>query len=198
MSPTSGLSILLLAALVVLTAPPARAQFITKEYVQASSATITSKLGVGTGVVSTGIDVRGGSITMERYLVEVYLASATQTGNGTTVSASTWYDVPGAIAGFNLPRTMVVHMRAYGTANSTGGTHCGMRFNVDGTPYGDASWGDVIYFPNGGWMAWTMEREVSLAAGSHQVRVQMIANFANGCLTYPDSYSAARLRISGR
>ncbi len=191
---------LLLAAGLFLTAAPAGAQLAAGTFIAASSATISGNLGVGTDAAAAKVDLRGGSLTMDEALVEVFIGSATQTGSVTTGSVQVWSAVTGASVGFTLARTMTVRMQAHGAAYAAPGGHCGFRFTIDGTGQGNVSWGDVLVWSGTGnqWSTWVMEREAVLASGAHTITVQQVGNVASGCTSDPNDYSRARLWLYAR
>ncbi len=153
---------------------------------------------MGTDSAASRLDVRGGSITVERGAVEVFLASATQTGSITTGGVQVWSPITGVTAGFNLPRAMVIHMRGHGAANPISGAHCGFRFMVDGVGQGNVSWGDTVFYATAGWSSWSIEREVALASGVHTISMEQVSNVSAGCITSSNAYSATRLWIYAR
>ncbi len=134
------------------------------------------------------------------------LGTASQNG---VLSTTVWADVPGATVNVTIPAGATLRLRSNGGVHAPGPlpyTHCGFRFVIDGTPYGDGTWGDVITGVNVSgsgsayWEAWSIQRDVpSLTAGTHTVNVQMTGWGASYSPCYMDgnSYSAAKLIVEG-
>jgi hypothetical protein len=135
--------------------------------------------------------------------------TAQQTGTVTTTGLQ-WTSVPGTTINFSLPRNATADLEANGSISGVVGnysknlSHCGLRFLVDNTAYGDSDWGDVIVacgvYPNAyvGWNCpWSMRRTLQLGAGNHFVTVQQTGwvGYTNGCTSSAADYSAARLRV---
>lgn len=133
---------------------------------------------------------------------------AEQIGAPLQVLGTTWTALPGVQVTFaaSVPSSAV--LAASGSvlgvpgASSNVGT-CGFRFVVDGVPYGDATWGDRLIQCGApgttapGWCSWTMQRVVTLAAGSHAIAVQQVGYSPTaGCQSGGGSYSDAKLLVS--
>lgn len=125
------------------------------------------------------------------------LGSAAQTADLTTVGG-TWTDIPGLTLTFTLNVQKTVRMSAMGSVTWVVGSqatgHCGFRFVVNGTPYGNASWGDqIIQVYN--WTGWSVERYLPLVAGTHTIKVQQVgwSGTNAGCASNTQTYSAARM-----
>lgn len=132
---------------------------------------------------------------------KVQIGSGKQSAELKTVGQS-WTDIPGTKVDFTLTSAMTVHMSARGSVGVAAGSvsgstpHCGLRFVVDGTPYGNATWGDVIV-SIASWSSWSMERHLLLVPGAHTVKIQQsgYSGTDTGCHSYAEEYSAARLNI---
>jgi hypothetical protein len=139
---------------------------------------------------------------------------AQQNANLSTVGPNQGFvDVPGASVTATLPADGTLELDANGSVSGVQGnatpptaTHCGFRFVVDGMPYGDASWGDVIVGCGvssqtpGWWCPWTMRRSLAAKMGAHTVKVQQTgwSGTTAGCSSASAEYSAARLRVLAR
>jgi hypothetical protein len=138
------------------------------------------------------------------------LYTASQTA-GTPVSASggTWVSIPGASTTFTLAQGSVLDLEADGSVSGLGDAshtygHCGFRFVVDGTPQGDANWGDRIIGcavsnagSSGWWCNWSMRRTLSVGGGMHTVALQMggWSGTSAGCSSDGGAYSLAKLWV---
>lgn len=107
--------------------------------------------------------------------------SAEQTADVTT-SGSSWSTVTGVSVNFDLSEQKTVILRAFGSAKGTGGTDtyaaCGIRFVVDGTGLGDATWGNVLFnsyqvTTTFSWTPWYIEVVSSMTAGNHTIGLQL-------------------------
>ncbi len=135
--------------------------------------------------------------------------TATQTGAWTATGAANWAAVAGATTTFSVSSNATLEMSAdgsvYGIAgNGYLGGHCGFRFVVDGTPYGNGTWGDrIIGCPGSGnsntgswWCNWSMRRTLPVASGSHTVALEVTGWTPNsGCGSDGGEYSVAKLSI---
>jgi len=132
--------------------------------------------------------------------------TAQQTGV-VSVTGLQWTSVPGTTINFTLPRSSTIDLEAngsiHGLAGNTGNAaHCGFRFLVDNVAYGQDSYGDVIVGCGSGattsswWCPWLMRRTLQLGSGNHVVTVQQTGQMGTtaGCHSFPESYSATRLR----
>ena len=164
-------------------------------------------VGIGTNSPSDLLEVSGGNVSIDGFHPVVFMGSSYQTST-ITVNNTTWTDLTGARVAFNLNKTTMVRMRAHGSVMGSSGsltyTHCGFRFVVDGTPYGNTSFGDQLVGVGNtghpGWStSWHIEREVSLASGNHTVQVQMVGwtGSTAGCVCSDDDYTKARLWVEG-
>lgn len=135
--------------------------------------------------------------------------SATQTGSW-QATGGTWNDIAGASVMATATGNATLEMQAdgsvYGVAGNQGpGGHCGFRFVVDGTPYGNATWGDrIVGCPASGngstaswWCNWSMHRSLPVTAGSHTVQLQVAgwSGTTAGCGSDGGEYSVAKLAI---
>lgn len=101
-----------------------------------------------------------------------------------------WVDLPGTEITFMVPAGVTTRFNARGSVvpgvdaapGTSENTHCGFRVVVDGAPQGHPDWGDVILgcsepadvtAPAGWWCPWTLSRDVALAPGSHDAKLQM-------------------------
>lgn len=147
--------------------------------------------------------------TTSGFKPKVRIGSAKQTADISSVGTN-WKDIPGAAIAFNLEQRMTIDIRANGSANSTAGatygsTHCGIRFVIDGTPYGHLTWGDNIVGVSQCSAAaachtpWIATREIVLEPGPHSVRVQMTGwpGADSACTISSQDYSGARLIVEG-
>ncbi|WP_434386308.1 IPT/TIG domain-containing protein [Melittangium boletus] len=118
-----------------------------------------------------------------------------------------WTSVPGTTINFTLPRASTIDFEANGSIRGVSATtgndsYCSFRFLVDNVAYGDASYGDVIMGCGTGagtgglWCPWTMRRTLELGSGNHVVTVQQSGypGRTAGCASFPQEYSATRLR----
>lgn len=114
---------------------------------------------------------------------------AESTGKDVAVAGNqTWVDAQGASLTTKLWAQSLVYLRWTGTVRFAGGgnglCHLGQRFVVDGTPTGDATWGNAIMVQRGStrWHEpFDVELAMPLAAGAHTIGVQMTN--ANGYAT---------------
>jgi hypothetical protein len=127
------------------------------------------------------------------------LGSAMQSANLQT-TGGTWVDIPGLSISFTINEDRTIHMSALGSVSQVNGNqasgHCGFRFVVNGTPYGDPTWGDqIVQVYN--WTAWHTERHLPLVAGTHNVKVQQVgwSGTTAGCTSNTNAYSAARMTL---
>lgn len=135
--------------------------------------------------------------------------TGTQTGTWTATGLA-WKDISGASASFTLVGNTTLEMEAdgavYGIAGSNYlGGHCGFRFVVDGTPYGNATWGDrIVGCPGSGnantgawWCNWSMRRSLQLMTGQHTVQLQVTgwSGTVAGCGSDGGDYSLAKVWI---
>lgn len=132
--------------------------------------------------------------------------NATQTA-ALTVTGLNWANVPGLSTSITLPAAATVDLEADGSVTGIAGSgysggHCGFRFVVDGSPYGNSSWGDrLIGCPASSnslgawWCNWSMRRTLNLSAGTHAVLVQMTGwgGTAAGCASDGGEYSVGKL-----
>ncbi len=138
---------------------------------------------------------------------KVRIGSAKQTADISSIGTN-WKDIPGAAISFTLEQKMMVDIRANGSAGTTAGatygsTHCGIRFVIDGTPYGHLTWGDNIVGVSQCSAAaschtpWIATREIALEPGPHTVRVQMTGwpGADSACHISGQDYAAARLVV---
>lgn len=118
-----------------------------------------------------------------------------------TTTGGTWTNVPGVTMSIATTSDKIIQVTARGSATQVLGNqasgHCGFRVVVDGVPYGDPTWGDVIIQVYN-WTAWSMERHVALPAGNHTIQLQQVGwNGTNaGCTTNANLYSAARMTVT--
>jgi hypothetical protein len=134
--------------------------------------------------------------------------SAQQNGDLSVVGLQ-WTSVPGTTISFTLGQDATVDLEAHGSIHGVAGNtgnaaHCGFRFLVDNTAYGDPSWGDVITgcavgsnYSAGWWCPWFMRRTLQLRAGTHYTTVQQTgwSGTTSGCFSTYQDYSATRLRV---
>lgn len=132
---------------------------------------------------------------------------AEQTGAALQVLGTTWTAVPGAQVAFTSVASsgyLLASGTVLGVGSGTVGT-CGFRFVVDGVGLGDASWGDRLIQcgtstavpATAMYCSWTMQRVVSLAAGSHTIGIEQVGMSAtSGCQGGGGSYSNAKLMVS--
>lgn len=151
-----------------------------------------------------------GEIKNSNFPIYGFAGSAVQNTGHLTALGGTWIDITGASVSVTLPKTMTVKMRGHGSVTGVGdsshtGGHCGFRFAVDSTPYGDASWGDqIVGCSTSGsiswWCPWNIERETSLGAGNHTIKLQMAGwvGTGAGCRSENTDYSRARLWVEAR
>jgi hypothetical protein len=145
--------------------------------------------------------------TIGGFKPKVRIGYAKQTADVSSVGTN-WRDIPGAAISFTLDRRMTADIRANGSASTTAGatyasTHCGIRFVIDGTPYGHATWGDKIVgvsycsTASACHTPWTATREITLEPGQHSVRVQMTGwpGADSACAISSQDYAAARLIV---
>lgn len=138
---------------------------------------------------------------------KVRIGSAKQNADVSSIGTN-WKDIPGAAISFTLEQKMTAEIRANGSASTTAGatygsTHCGIRFVIDGTPYGHLSWGDNIVGVSQCSTAaachtpWIATREIELEPGPHSVRVQMTGwpGADSACTISGQDYAAARLVV---
>jgi len=123
------------------------------------------------------------------------------------VTGKTWTDLPDVALVLELDAEKTVILRASGSLKGSGGTAgvaaCGLRFVVDDVPYGDPDWGDALVNSvdlGGGtfsWAPWSIERPVTMGAGFHMLRLQMVGSDTSdvGCYSKVESYSGARMSI---
>ena len=135
--------------------------------------------------------------------------SATQTGAWTAQGAANWNNIAGATTTFTSSSTVTLELEAdgsvYGIAgNGYQGGHCGFRFVVDGSPYGNGSWGDrIVGCPGSGnsstgswWCPWSMRRTLQVPGGQHTVQVQVTGwQSQAGCGSDGGEYSVTKLSI---
>jgi hypothetical protein len=116
-------------------------------------------------------------------------------------------DVPGTLTSFSsVANSATVDLLASGSITATVAAqvaNCALRFVIDGTPTGDATYGDrYLSVPGGQWHAFTlMQRSLLSAAGPHSAKVQMArlsADSAGECQIDGGEYSMVRLLISVR
>lgn len=133
--------------------------------------------------------------------------TAQQTG-AVRVTGLQWTSVPGTTINFTLAQASMVDLEANGSIHGIAGnqgnaSHCGFRFLVDNSAYGDPSWGDVIVgcgtgsSSPGWWCPWLMRRTLQLGAGNHFVTVQQTgwSGTTSGCQSEAINYSATRFRV---
>ena len=134
--------------------------------------------------------------------------SAQQSGELSVIGLQ-WTSVPGTTISFTLTQDATIDLEANGStqgiAGNTGNaTHCGFRFLVDNTAYGNPTWGDVIVgcgvgsnYSAGWWCPWLMRRTLQLRAGTHYATVQQTGwpGTTSGCLSSYQDYSATRFRV---
>lgn len=138
---------------------------------------------------------------------KIFVGSASQTADLATVGA-TWVDVSGASITFTLPSAMTLDMQANGSMTVGAGAtslngHCGLRFVVDGVPYGNITWGDVLVGLNavtantGYWSPWTISRHLPVPAGAHTVKLQQTgwSTMDSACKSYASEHSRANLSV---
>ncbi len=113
-------------------------------------------------------------------LVGVVAASAERTG-AVSPNATNWTAIPGLTVTFTLTQDSLVQAVADGvqrTTDNAAGTFChaGYRYVVDGTPKGDASFGQRLQVSNGAtnWHSiWSMVDFNSLAPGQHTISIEV-------------------------
>jgi hypothetical protein len=112
-----------------------------------------------------------------------------ESSTGIQNNAQTWVDVPNTTMTLDVPAGVTTRVAAHGSiiardyvGTSEKNTHCGFRVVVDGTGYGNPSWGDVIVGCSdvdsslseaGWWCPWTISRDLALSAGTHEFKLQM-------------------------
>jgi hypothetical protein len=153
--------------------------------------TIHGNVGIGTTQPTAKLDVRGGNITVDGFPVCIFIGYAQQTTDITV--SSTWTDITGASLNFTLPNAKYVDCRAFGSVPRPNFA-IGFHFVIYNISYGDPSFGEMSSSGAGAWDPWYMERIVPLAAGSHNVKIQIRGE------GYPFLYSnveyfAARLLV---
>lgn len=140
----------------------------------------------------------------------IRVIGASEQNSGFSVTGQTWADIPGTSVTLDIPASVTTRMRAWGSVSVDSGTnensHCGVRFVVDGTPYGNTSWGDVLVGcaesatandAAGWWCPWSMERDLTLTEGPHTFSLQMTGwtSSVNACSLDNGDYSKAKLRV---
>lgn len=138
--------------------------------------------------------------------------TANQTGS-LSVTGLSWQTMAGPTLNFTLPAATTVDFTADGSVTGVAGSgyaggHCGFRFVVDGTPYGNGTWGDRLVGcpgngsnpPGGWWCPWSMGRSIALNSGNHSVYLQMTgwSGTSAGCSVDGGEYSNARLYVLAR
>jgi len=155
--------------------------------------TIQGNVGIGTTRPTAKLDVRGGNITQDGFNVCSYVGFAQQNANLTISGQDTWFDVPGVILNFTLATNKVIDIRAFGSSYSDG--DIGLRFMVDGIPYGDPTYGDLLIDEYGVYHPWYLERIVTLQPGNHNVKLQVKTIGSSYVYWYNYDYWAARLIV---
>lgn len=117
------------------------------------------------------------------------------------VITAVWTAVPGTQVTFASPASTASLTASGGIAGmspSISPGTCGFRFVLDGAGLGDATWGDrLVQCPQGTYCSWSMQRVVSLPAGSHTVSVQQTGWGASiGCQSGGASYADTKLMVS--
>jgi hypothetical protein len=82
--------------------------------------------------------------------------------NTSLTAYDAWTYIPGIVLNFTLLTSKIVDFRAYGSALLT--SLAGFRFVIDGVPYGDVQYGDLLVGASTAWVPWYMERIVNLPA----------------------------------
>lgn len=106
--------------------------------------------------------------------------------NVTSPTSSTWVSVPGLSLTFTLPRAATIIMTVNGEIRAASNiAHVGMRFVVDGTGGGDATWGTHIHMAdntagNNWWSTFTDVENTTLTAGTHTIYSQVQPYVAGG------------------
>ncbi len=150
------------------------------------------KVGIGTTNPNATLDVQGGDISVNGFEVGGFVGTVKQNSSFTIYSP--WTDVPGVIFCFQLPINKSVNLRAFSSTQISGG-HAGFRFVIDGVPYGDPDYGDLIVSGGSpGWHSWYIERIVEISAGEHCVKLQMRCG-GGTLISQGLDYDAARLFV---
>ena len=124
---------------------------------------------------------------------------------GMSLAASTtWITIPGLQLNFSLDTEMTVTVRAFGTVRILGEAGAGFRFVIDGNLYGDQSWSERVVRSVGvgasTWVSkfWYIERNITLPAGDHGVRVDIRADCNNQVFQDSYPYTQAMLKVEAR
>jgi hypothetical protein len=101
---------------------------------------------------------------------------------GSVLESTTWTTIPGLSINFTLAKGSLVQAIGDGVQrtlddNPTTTCHAGYRFVVDGTPKGDAAYGQRIHVSTGAdWhQTWSIADFGTLAAGAHTIALQTVA-----------------------